>query len=57
MITLNLSLNQDFSRIKYEYSLKHKELIISAKEVPYIVKSNVDKIETPKNCIIKLIES
>jgi len=55
MITLNLTLNQDFSRVKYSYELQGKELLISADEIPYVIQSNVDKIETPKNCKIKLI--
>ena len=54
MITLNLMLNQDFSRIKYEYELDDDTLIINANEVPYIINSTIDKIETPKNCKIKL---
>jgi len=55
MITLNITLNQDFSRVKYTYTLDDKELCISADEIPYIIKNNVDKIETPKNCKIRLI--
>jgi len=54
MITLNLTLNQDFSRVKYSYELQDKELLISADEIPYVIQSNVDKIETPKNCNITL---
>lgn len=54
MITLNLTLNQDFSRINYVYEIKDNELIISNHTIPYIVKNNIDKIETPKNCNIKL---
>ncbi len=57
MITLNLTLNQDFSRLKYTYELSDKELIITSDDIPYIVNSNVDKIETPKNCTIKLVKS
>lgn len=54
MITLNLTLNQDFSRIKYTYEIKENELNIQAANIPYIIKTNIDKIETPKNCKIKL---
>ena len=54
MIRLNLSLNQDFSRIKYEYELHENTLVISANDIPYMIKNNIDKIETPKNCKIKL---
>ena len=54
MISLNLALNQDFSRVKYEYELDEDTLVISASEIPYIIQNNLDKIETPKNCKIKL---
>jgi len=57
MITLNLSLNQDFSRLNYTYELNDRELTISSDDIPYIVNSNVEKIETPKNCKIKLVKS
>jgi len=54
MITLNLSLNQDFSMVKYSYELEDDTLLIDADEIPYIIQSNIDKIETPKNCKIKI---
>jgi len=54
MITLNLTLNQDFSRIQYSYETSDHELLISAENIPYIIENNIDKIETPKNCKIKL---
>jgi exopolyphosphatase / guanosine-5'-triphosphate,3'-diphosphate pyrophosphatase len=54
MISLNLCLNQDYSRVKYEYILKNNSLIIKADEISYLVQSTLDKIELPNNLELKL---
>ncbi|RXJ55294.1 Ppx/GppA phosphatase family protein [Candidatus Marinarcus aquaticus] len=55
MISLNLSLNQDYSRTKYEYILNSNALIIKADEISYLVQSTLDKIELPSNLELKLL--
>lgn len=54
MISLNLCLNQDYSRLKYEYILKNNTLIIKADEISYLVQSTLDKIELPSNLELQL---
>lgn len=54
MISLNLSLNQDYSRTKYEYILKNNCLVIKADEISYLVQSTLDKIELPSNLELQL---
>lgn len=54
MISLNLCLNQDYSRVKYEYILKNNTLIIKADEISYLVQSTLDKIELPSNLELQL---
>lgn len=54
MISLNLSLNQDYSRTKYEYILKNNSLVIKADEISYLVQSTLDKIELPSNLELQL---
>lgn len=54
MISLNLCLNQDYSRNKYEYILKNNTLIIKADEISYLVQSTLDKIELPDNLELQL---
>ena len=57
MLSLNLALNNEFSRINFEYALDIEDEILSIKsnEDLYIVKQAVDKIETPDELKIKLI--
>ncbi|MBT6388822.1 MAG: hypothetical protein HOJ96_03180, partial [Campylobacteraceae bacterium] len=52
-----LALNNEFSRINFEYTLDVEDEILSIKsnEDLYIVKQAVDKIETPDELKIKLI--
>jgi exopolyphosphatase/guanosine-5'-triphosphate,3'-diphosphate pyrophosphatase len=55
MISLNLSLNQDYSCTSYEYDLCENILHIKADEISYLVQSSCEKIETPQNLQIKII--
>jgi exopolyphosphatase/guanosine-5'-triphosphate,3'-diphosphate pyrophosphatase len=54
MISLNLCLNQDYSRLKYEYILKNNTLIIKADEISYLVQSSLDKLELPSHLELQL---
>jgi len=54
MMSLNLCLNQDYSRTKYDYILKNNTLIIKADEISYLVQSTLDKIELPNNLELQL---
>lgn len=54
MISLNLCLNQDYSRVKYDYILKNNILIIKADEISYLVQSSLDKLELPNNLELQL---
>ena len=54
MMSLNLCLNQDYSREKYDYILKNNTLIIKADEISYLVQSTLDKIELPSNLELQI---
>ncbi|MBT3882997.1 MAG: Ppx/GppA family phosphatase [Campylobacteraceae bacterium] len=56
MLSLNLALNNEFSRINFEYTLDIEDEILSIKsnEDLYIVKQAVDKIETPDELVFEL---
>lgn len=55
MISLNLNLNQDFSRTHYAYTLEENVLSIQADEISYLIKSTTDKIELPQNLELKIL--
>ncbi|QOG11514.1 Ppx/GppA phosphatase family protein [Arcobacter sp. FWKO B] len=47
MLSLNVALNSDYSKRKYEYLLDKNELTISDNDIPYLIRENVDKLEVP----------
>jgi exopolyphosphatase/guanosine-5'-triphosphate,3'-diphosphate pyrophosphatase len=55
MISLNLSLNQDYACTLYDYELQDNALCIKADKISYLVKSCCEKIETPQNLQIKTV--
>ncbi|MFV0563257.1 Ppx/GppA family phosphatase [Malaciobacter mytili] len=55
MISLNLTINQDFSKPKVQYLLEDELLTIKTPEYSFIVESSLDKLELPKNLEIKLV--
>lgn len=55
MISLNLTINQDFSKPKVQYLLEDELLTIKMPEYSFIVESSLDKLELPKNLEIKLV--
>ena len=54
MISLNLAVNQDFSRPKVEYRLEDEELTIILPNRSFLIESNIDKLESPEDLIIEL---
>ena len=55
MISLNLAVNQDFSRPKVEYRLEDEELTIILPNRSFLIESNIDKLESPEDLIIKIL--
>ncbi len=55
MISLNLTVNQDFSKPKINYILENELLTIKMPEYSFIVESSLDKLELPKKLEIKLV--
>ena len=54
MISLNLAVNQDFSRPKVSYELENNTLKIVLSNNSFLIESNVDKLESPEDLIIEL---
>ncbi len=54
MMSLNLCLNQDYSRKKYEYILEDNTFTIKTDEVSYLVKTTIDKLELPEDLKVVL---
>ncbi len=55
MISLNLTINQDYSMPKVEYKLKNKKLKICLVKPNYLISSDIEKVETPKGLKVKVI--
>ena len=55
MISLNIAINQDFSRPKVEYVLENKTLKINLPNKSFLIESNIDKIETPQDLILEIL--
>lgn len=55
MISLNLSINLDFSRPNVSYELKDETLIISLSNRSFLIESNIEKLETPEDLSIKIL--
>jgi len=54
MISLNIALNSEYSKVQYEYKLEDEVLNINSNQDLYIVKKAVKKLETPKNISVIL---
>jgi len=54
MMTLNFTLNIEFSKDKFNYELQDKVLMISSKDSLYVVKSEIEKIKCPIDLDIRL---
>ncbi len=55
MISLNLTINQDFSNPKVKYKLKDNKLKICLEKSIYLVESEADKLQTPKGVKVKVV--
>lgn len=55
MISLNLMINQDFSKPKVEYLLQNNVLQIKLPEYSFLVESSLDKLEIPKKLDIEIL--
>ena len=54
MMTLNISLNSEFTKTTYEYNLEDTNLEISSKDKQYLVNRALMKIKTPINLTMEL---
>lgn len=54
MISLNIAINQDLSRPKVEYILDNDILNIKLSNKSFLIQSNIDKLESPEDLIIKI---
>ena len=54
MISLNIAVNQDFSRPKVEYILNDEILEINLPNKSFLIQSNIDKLESPEDLNIKI---
>ena len=54
MISLNMAINQDLSRPKVEYVLNNNTLEIDLSNKSFLIQSNIDKLESPEDLIIKI---
>jgi exopolyphosphatase/guanosine-5'-triphosphate,3'-diphosphate pyrophosphatase len=54
MISLNITINQYFSRPKVEYTLNEDTLNIDLLNNTFMIRSNIEKLELPNNLEIKL---
>lgn len=55
MIALNLAVNQDFSRSNVEYELTGNTLKITLPNRSFLIKSYIDKLETPKDIVLEIL--
>ena len=53
MLTLNISLNNEFSKRKYEYILEDNKLIIQSLSKQYIVNRELEKIKAPIDLVLE----
>ena len=54
MISLNIAINQDLSRPKAQYNLNGNILEIDLSNKSFLIQSNIDKLESPEDLIIKI---
>ena len=56
MITLNLSLNCEYTKTKYEYILEENTLHIQSPKTQYLVRGALENIKAPQNIILEYKE-
>lgn len=55
MISLNLAINEDLSRPNVEYILEGDTLKVKLENNSFMIISNIEKLELPKNLNIELL--
>ena len=55
MISLNLAINLDYSRPNVNYDLLNETLILDLPNKSFLITSNIEKLETPKELNIKIL--
>jgi len=54
MMTLNLTLNTEYGKIKYDFVLEENLLKVSSEDENHLIKSDLFKIEVPKDIVVEL---
>ncbi len=54
MMTLNLTLNTEYGKIKYDFVLEDNLLKVSSEDENHLVKSDLFKIEVPQDIVVEL---
>ncbi|MCD4756836.1 MAG: Ppx/GppA family phosphatase [Arcobacteraceae bacterium] len=54
MMTLNLTLNTEYGKIKYDFILEDNILRVSSQDENHLVKSDLFKIEVPQDIVVEL---
>lgn len=54
MMTLNLTLNTEYGKIKYDFVLEDNLLKVSSEDENHLIKSDLIKIELPKDIVVEL---
>ncbi len=54
MMTLNLTLNTEYGKIKYDFILEDNILRVSSQDENHLVKSDLFKIEVPHDIVVEL---
>ena len=53
MMTLNLSLNSEYTKTKYQYTLDENHLKITSQNSQYLVKKGLENIKAPTNLLVE----
>jgi len=54
MMTLNIRLNTEYGKVKYDFNLENNVLKVSSKDENHLVKSDIFKIKIPKDIVVEL---
>ncbi len=54
MMTLNVTLNKEYGKVKYDFTLEENLLKVSSEDENHLVKSDLFKIKVPKDIIVEL---
>ncbi len=54
MMTLNLKLNAEYGKVKYDFTLENNILKVSSEDKNHLVKSDLIKIKSPEDIVLEL---